>query len=224
MAIASLTGLLSGTIVVGGSNIPSTYLLPRLFGLFRQRHPRVSLELVTGDSRATIERVRSADVEVAIVGARPEGEDLWVERFGSDRMVLVLPPGHRLSELDAVDPESLFDHPLVMREQGSGTRAAVERALGDLVGSRRLVQLDVACELGSTEAMKTAVAAGLGIGIVSDLAVRGELEAGTLVTRPVRGLEARRDFLLISRPEELLGPAAHAFRALCSEQADAGPA
>ena len=219
MAITALTGLLSGTLVVGGSNIPSTYLLPRLFGLFRQRHPRVALELVAGDSRATIEHVRNADVEVAIVGARPEGDDLWVEHYDSDRMVLVFPPDHPFAAQETVTADALFEHPLVMREQGSGTRLAVERALEGLVGERRLVQLSVACELGSNEALKSAVEASLGAAFMSDLAVRAELAAGTLRTRPVEGLEARRDFLLVSRKEELLGPAAMAFRRFCSEHA-----
>jgi len=220
MAITALTGLISGTLVVGGSTIPSTYLLPRLFGLFRQRHPRVALELVAGDSRTTLEGVRSAEVEVAIVGSPPPGDDLWVEHFDSDRMVLVFPPDHPFARADTVQPDALFEFPVVMREHGSGTRLAVERALGALVGERRLVQLTVACELGSTEALKSAVEAGLGVALVSDLAVRAELAAGTLLTRPVAGLDARREFLLVSRKEELLGPAAMAFRALCSEQAD----
>jgi len=90
MAVESLAGLLSGTLVVGGSTTPSSYVVPELFRRFHAMHPGVALQMVTADSRDVIEMVRGADVEVALVGARPHTEDLHYHEMGADRIV----PGH----------------------------------------------------------------------------------------------------------------------------------
>lgn len=213
MAVAELSGLLRGRLVVGGSTIPSSYLLPKLFGRFHDAHPAVSLRLVTGDSRDILARVRSADVEVGVVGAPPGGGDLDSGKIASDHLVLVVPNGHALTRKATAKVAELLDHRLVMREEGSGTRAATEGALGELLGEEA-ERLEVACEVGSTEAVKAAVREGLGVAFVSDLAVRDELEQGVLAKVRVRGFDVARDFHVVTRREEFLSPAAMAFREL----------
>ena len=99
-----------------------------------------------------------------------------------------------------------------MREEGSGTRAATQRALGELLGRDGLAALPIACQVGSTEAQKAAVAAGLGIAFVSSLAVADELAHGTLASVRVKGFSVGRAFHLVTRPEGFLSPAARAFR------------
>jgi DNA-binding transcriptional LysR family regulator len=212
MAVAELSGLLRGALVVGGSTIPASYLLPDLFARFHAAHPGVSLRLLTGDSRDIVERVATADVEVGVVGAPPKGPDLESAEIGEDRLTLILPANHELAERTSIPVSALLKHGLVMREEGSGTRAATERALAELLGSQGLDELPIACEVGSTEAQKAAVGAGLGVAFVSSLAVADELAHGTLATARVKGFHVGRAFYLVNRPEGFLSPAARAFR------------
>jgi len=214
LAVQELSGLLKGTLVVGGSTIPASYLLPDLFGRFHREHPGVNLQLVTGDSRGILDRVRHADVEVGMVGAAPAGSDLKSAKVGEDNLALIVPAGHQLAGRSTVSVEDVVEHPLVMREEGSGTRAATEQALRKLLGSAGLEKLTIACEVGSAEAQKAAVRAGLGVAFVSSFAIRDEVQHGTLATPRVKGFDVRRVFFLISRPDDLLSPAARAFREL----------
>jgi DNA-binding transcriptional LysR family regulator len=99
-----------------------------------------------------------------------------------------------------------------MREEGSGTRAATMQALRKVLGGEALGKLSIACEVGSAEAQKAGVRAGLGIAFVSNLSVTDELAHGTLATIRVKGFDVRRSFYLVTRPEDLLSPAARVFR------------
>lgn len=213
MSVQELSGLLKGTLTVGASTIPASYLLPGLLARFHARHEGVALRVLTGDSRQILERVRTADVEIGVVGAPPRGEGVEDRLVGEDRLVLILPRDHALARRDRVRVQDVLAHPLVMREDGSGTRAAIEEALGRLVEGRTGdAAWRVACEVGSTEAQRAAVAAGLGLAFVSNLAVENDISAGTVATVAVEGFEVRRRFHLVSRPDPLLSPAARAFR------------
>jgi len=212
MAVQELAGLLRGSLVVGGSTIPASYLLPAIFGRFHAEHPGVSLRLVTGDSQQVLERVRTADVEVGIVGARPNDNGLLASKIGEDVLTLILAPDHPLADRSTLPVTEFLELSLVMREPGSGTRAATEAALKKLIGDEAAHELVIACEVGSTEAQKAAVRAGLGVAFVSSLAVADELAHGTLKTARLKGFDVRREFFLVTRPDEFLSPAARAFR------------
>lgn len=219
MAIAELTGLLRGSLVIGGSTIPASYLLPALLGEFRRAHPGVSLRLVTGDSRAVAHMVRTGEVELGVVGARPHEPGIQSWRVGADRLVFVVAKGQPLAQKRNVAVAEALRQPLVMREEGSGTREATLAALAKALGKRELESLEIACEVGSAEAMKAAVRAGLGAAFVSDLSVRDELERGILVAVKVRDFEVAREFHLVAREEEILSPAARAMRDLAVSRA-----
>jgi DNA-binding transcriptional LysR family regulator len=216
MAVEELAGLARGALAVGGSTIPASYLLPGLLGRFHAEHPGLSLEIVTGDSRDIVERVVHADLEIGIVGTAPDGRELETRKIGEDNLILVAPPGHVLSKGTLVAGRDLLDHGLVIREEGSGTRAATMQALKKLLGHDGLKKLRIACVVGSAEAQKAGVRAGLGVAFVSSLAIRDELEQGTLLAVRVKGFDVRRSFHLVSRPDDLLSPAARAFRDLAS--------
>jgi len=212
MAVAELAGLLRGDLLVGGSTIPACYVLPDLVARFHEEHPQVSLRLVTGDSRQIAERVRAADIEIGVIGAAPDSPDLQSDEIGEDRLVLIAPPDHALARKKAVAAADLLQFPFVTREEGSGTRASADAALGELLGEA-MAERRVACEVGSTEAVKAAVRAGVGIAFISDLAVTEEIATKRLAAVNVRGFQVVRPFYLVSRKESLLSPAARAFRA-----------
>jgi len=212
MAVEELTGLLRGTLVIGGSTIPASYLLPPIFAKFHGKHPKVRIRLVTGDSREILQRVLDADVELGVVGAPPEGEELQSRPCGEDSLVLIVPPAHPLAGKRGVGAGDLLGYPMVLREEGSGSRRAAVEAISKALGAKEVGRLQVACEVGSSEAVKAAVREGMGIAFVSSLAVRDEVERKQLVEVPVRGVEIRRRFHLISRADAFLSPAARAFR------------
>ncbi len=209
--ITELTGLLQGSLVVGASTIPASYLMPRLLARFGKRHPGVSLRLVTADSREILERIRSGELELGAVGLRPEDGSLRDHALGEDRLVLVVAPDHELARRKSVPVEELLRHSFVMREEGSGTRAATLAGLAAALGAKSAPKLQAVLEVGSAEAIKAAVREGLGAALVSDLSVRDEVEHGTLAILKVKGFDVRRQFHLLARGEEALSPAARAF-------------
>jgi len=218
MAVAELSGLLSGTLLVGGSTIPASYLLPPIVARFHERHPGVGLRVVTGDSAEIVRRVRGADVEIGVVGAPPGDADLQSDRIDTDQLILILPSTHPLSRRKTLAVPDLAGQRFVMREEGSGTRAATYQALARILSRGDLASISVICEVGSTEAVKAAVRAGLGLAFISNLAVKDELESGSLATARLKGLEVERGFYLIARKESLLSPAAKAFRTIALGQ------
>lgn len=212
MAVEELTGLLRGQLVLGGSTIPSSYVLPQVIATFHERYPDITLRLVTGDSHTVLERIRASEVELGVVGATVDTDAFDSERVGEDHLVLILPLDHPLAGRSALDVDHVLAEPMVIREEGSGTREAIfEALLGEAAGDPP-PSLNVVCEVGSTEAVKAAVRAGVGIAFVSHLAVRDELAAGTLASAGVEGVEVHREFHLVTRRGAYLGPAARAFR------------
>lgn len=208
MAAAELTGLLRGTLALGGSTIPAVYLIPPLLKTFRVKHEGITVNLQTGDSTEVVEMVRAGDVDAAVTGFKPRARGLQVERVGGDELVLIAAPEHALVSNKAVDVADVLSQAIVLREEGSGTRLAMLEALGMKHNER---DLNVVCHVGSTEAVKAAVRAGLGISFVSNLAVEDELKAGTLSIVPVKGLSTRRDFWIVAREEDDISPAGRAF-------------
>lgn len=220
MAAAQLKGLLEGELVLGGSTIPAVYVLPPMLAAFRQRHEGVVVRLVTGDSEEIAQAVAAGEVDLALVGAPPEkaAKGIEVHEGGGDELVLVAPPSHPLAATAGVSLGALADHAFVTREDGSGTRAALlaalEQADPDLV-------LRTACQVGSTEGVKAAVRAGVGVAFVSRLAAADDERAGALKIVPVEGLEIRRRFFWILRPDDRMSPAGRTF---CAEVPGAAPA
>ena len=204
-AVEDLAGLAGGRLVIGASTIPATHLLPSLFSTFHAQFPAVSLRLVAGDSAEILDRILLAEIEVGIVGARPDPAELTSHAVGEDRLVLVAAPDHPLAGRKKVTVDDLFETGVVMREPGSGSRAEAERALG-LDEPIRAV-----CEMGSTESVRAAARAGLGAAFLSELAVDEDLASGKLVALSLDGFDSRRTFYLAHRTSARLSPAARAF-------------
>ncbi|MHC5012190.1 MAG: LysR substrate-binding domain-containing protein [Planctomycetota bacterium] len=214
MAVEELRGLLRGRLVVGGSTIPAVYLLPRLLGRFHDLHPDVSLRVVTGDSGEIVEAVRGSNLELGIVGTRPTGTGLESLPVGEDGLSFVLPPDHALAKRRAVTVEEALACPLILREEGSGTREATLRALEAAQDGEKPPPMHVVAEAGSTESVKAFVRAGIGTAFLSSLAVADEIAAGTLTAVRVEGVDVRRTFHLVTREDAYLGPAARALKDL----------
>lgn len=206
-AIEELRGLDRGTLRLGGSTTPGIYLLPRLLGRFKARHPGVALSLCIGNTREIEERVRATDVDLGLVGGHvADRRETCVEARLVDRLALIVAPGHPWPRRRAIAPERLADECLLVREPGSATRRVTERAL-----ARAGITMRAGLELGHTEAIKRGVRAGLGVAFVSRYAIEAELASGQLRVVGVRGLTIERHFHVIRHDAKSLAPAARAF-------------
>jgi DNA-binding transcriptional LysR family regulator len=191
---------LEGQLRIGASTIPGEYLLAPLIRDFHSAHPRIEIQLMIRDTAEILEKVRDGGVELGFVGAqRDDFPEIHYQDFAADRLVLVAPDAGRWRELSEIGFEELCREPMVIRESGSGTRTIFERRLQQLGHSPD--ELHVVAEMGSTSAVKQAVLAGVGIAILSDLAVQSEIRTGLLKTVSLRKVDPleRRFFTAIHR-------------------------
>lgn len=206
--VREMKGLVRGRLSIGASTTPGTYLLPRLLGEYRARHPGIELELRIGDTRDVEEWVLHGAIDFGVIGETGEQLGLVVTPFHRDELVVVTPPMHPLGHLERVDAEALAAQPLIVREQGSSTREVLARAL-----AARGRSLNVLFELGSTEAILQAVMAGLGPSVVSELAVADHAGSRRLRVCRVAGLDLTRYLAVAVHPDARLAPAAREFMA-----------
>lgn len=208
-ALDHFQGRMSGELVVGGSTIPGEYVLPALIGRFKVKYPDISVLLLIGSSGRVSEWAEEGRVEVAVVGAPPAPRSLVARELMRDELVVVVPSGHPWAGKTSVPLADLKTEPLIVRERGSGSRAALERALGETNAS--LAGFRVVGEMGSTQAIKQAVRAGVGIAIVSGRAVEDECRAGLLRCVKVQELRVARAFYLVTHRDRSRSPLAQAF-------------
>jgi DNA-binding transcriptional LysR family regulator len=199
-----------GDLLVGGSNIPGQYLLPSLLGQFKGKFPQIRIQLFIGDSRNIIERVLEGSVELGVIGARIEHKQMHCQFLTNDELVCIVPPGNSLSQEKSIDLQELTRLPFILREVGSGTRTSIEQAFGKI--KMEVGNLKVAAEMGSNEAIRQAVKAGLGISIISRLAVEDDLRDGRLQEVRIKRLPLMRSFYLISQKQRTLSPLAQEFK------------
>ncbi len=153
-----------------------------------------------------VEQLRANTVDFAIMGRPPEGIDCVATAFAPNPLGIVAAPEHPLSRRRAMKPAELASEPFIVREPGSGTRAAMERFF-----ATHHVKWRTAMEMASNESIKQAVIAGLGLGFLSLHTVRGELAAGRIVALDVEGLPVQRQWYLVRRASRRLVPAAEEF-------------
>lgn len=216
-AAAELRGLRSGSLTIGASTTPGTYLLPRELGRFHALYPGITLRLRIGDTRAIEAWVTTGEVELGVTGDAPRVAGLGAELWVHDELVLIVPRRHPFARRRSVRPGALAKESYIAREEGSSTRAVAERYLAQLG-----VTLQPAMELGSTEAIREAVAAGLGVAVVSRHAVRAR-DPRVVAVRLV-GERWTRDLLVVRREGTPVGPAAATFREFLLNRRGAGVA
>lgn len=199
-----------GELSLGASTIPGEYLLPKLMGDFREKHPHLSISLRIADTKEIVQYVLEGHVEFALTGAKLDHPSLHYERFEKDVIVVVSPNDHPLVRKRKADVASLMKEPWIIREEGSGTQMAVEKALRKQGMS--LKQFNVVIEMGSTSSVKEGVKAKLGLAFLSQRAVEAELNQGILSQIDVAGLEPiSRQIHIVSHRGRTLSPIAGQF-------------
>jgi molybdate transport repressor ModE-like protein len=216
-ALANLLGLERGRLAVGASTTIGNYLVPQLFGTLHKKHPNVTLELEIGNTAQIQQQLLEGRLDVGLTEGRVGADALEIAVFAHDEMVLIVAPNHPLlssRERGAgVSNRQLERLPFVVRERGSGTRDVVEDAL-----RRRGLSLKPVMSLGSTEAVKNAVANGLGAAIVSRLTVELELSSGRLAALPVGDLSIQRALHLLTLEGKQQSPACREFLRVLHER------
>jgi DNA-binding transcriptional LysR family regulator len=211
-ALKALLGLELGELSVGASMTTGNYIVPALFGELHRSHPKVRLELEIANTARIRERMIEGRLDLGLTegllaSSSPELEALNIEVFTHDEMVLIVAPSHALAKQRGPIPRRELERlPFIVRERGSGTREVVEDAL-----ARQQLSIRPVMSLGSSEAVKNAVVAGLGAAFVSSLAVEIELSSGRLRKLQVEGFQLRRALSLLTLEGRPPSPAATAF-------------
>lgn len=212
VAMEELKGLESGLLVVGASATIGIYLLPEVVGEFRKRHPGIKVSLRVGNKRHTIERLLRNELDFGLVAGPVSEPTLMAEPYLEDELVVIASPQHRFAGEEIVYPGELRRETFLVREAGSGTQELMEERLAHLG-----IEPADSMQLGSTEAIKQAVAANLGISIASRYSVEAELESGRLYAANVPALRMHRRLLLLHHKDKRLSRTAVAFRLLLQE-------
>jgi DNA-binding transcriptional LysR family regulator len=208
-ALAEFQGKVRGHLTIGGSTIPGGYILPPLLGEFKQAYPEVTVTLIESDTAGIIQDTIEGRVELGIVGAKAREAQLVQEKVMDDEMFLIVPKGHKWAATGQVRLEELIKEPFIMREPGSGTRKSIEQVLDQ--SGHWFGHLNVVAEMGSTEAVRQAIKAGVGVSILSECAVGDELAARSLKKVGIKGMSFQRAFYLIVHKHRTQSPLCHAF-------------
>lgn len=208
-AMEQYGGKLVGRIMIGSGTIPGTYILPEIISRFRGRYPSIRATLRIAGSQLIASEVLNGQLEIGVVGARWNEKGLeWLEHF-SDRLALVVHPGHHLADRGEIALEELTGEAFIMRESESGTRKVIDQIFEDH-GMKTSSLMEVA-EIGSTAAVLEAVRAGLGIAVLSARAAERDVRYGALAFVRIKGVRLERPFYMIRRKNRELSPAAAVF-------------
>jgi DNA-binding transcriptional LysR family regulator len=210
-AIGKHKGGLAGALVLGGSSIPGAYVLPPLIAAFKQDHPEATMTLHVKDSRDIVRGVGDGEYELAMVGARFEEGRVRYDRCGQDELVLAVPASHPWADRGAVRLRDLLGQPMIIRERGSGTRKAMEKALAEHAVDRD--RLRVVLEVTSNEAVRQAMKAGAGVAVISRRAVQDDIRCGLVAGLRFQGVRLLRDIFLVTHRTRSRSPLGNAFAA-----------
>ncbi len=208
-ALADFQGSVKGQLVIGGSTIPSGYLLPPIIGNFCKAYPDVKITLLVGDTGEVLQKVLDLDVELGIVGARAENRQLKQVALVKDEMRLVVPCGHKWFGQKSIRLEQLLDEPLIVREPGSGTLRSFEKSL-DRQGYR-LEDFNIIARMGSTLAVCQAIKSKVGVSVLSSLAVHQDVAEGRLWPLEIEKLHLERQFYLTTMANRTQSPLVRPF-------------
>ena len=211
--LAKGEGQLSGELSLGASTTIAQYVLPRLIGAFLLENPRVRLSLQSGNTEQIVRLLTDGVIALGLIEGPARRREVRTEPFMEDEMVLIAPANAGMERLTR---EHLHSTSLVMREQGSGSRRVVELALGRAgIKTKNFARV---MNLDSSEAIKSAVEAGLGVGFVSRWAIAKELELGILKIVDIPGLRVTRSFSLARRAGPVPQGPAGCFRSFAMER------
>jgi LysR family transcriptional regulator, low CO2-responsive transcriptional regulator len=214
-AIARFRGLETGRVSIGMVST-AKYFVPRMLAQFRQEHPAIEVKLAVGGNREQlVALLRANEVDLAIMGRPPREFATRAEPFAVHPHSVVTTPDHPLTRIGHAPASLLANYEFIIRETGSGTRAAMEKFFAD-----HRLQPRVAMEMTSNETIKQAVMAGMGVSFLSLHTIGLERRAGLLAVPDVEGLPVLKRWYVVNTLSKTLSPAAEAFRYFILEEGE----
>jgi DNA-binding transcriptional LysR family regulator len=178
-AVRDMTGEIRGVLIIGASTTIAEYMLPALLGDFKKKYPDVNVHLRVSNSDGVVSMVENNDIDLGVVESPVMNKNLVVEDCRKDRLVAIVTPQHPLASRQKIKVPELLEYAYITREEGSGTREVIQDYLSEQ--GMNSSDVHISMELGSPEAIKGAVEAGMGVAIVSEVTIHKELQLGTLV-------------------------------------------
>lgn len=221
-AVAAAQGAIAGELAVAASLTTASYVLPPAIAALVEAHPEVRVAMHVENTEDVVHALLRGEADVGFVEGDVEADGVRLEPLSTDELVVIAQPTHRLADRDEIRLNDLAAEPFIQRERGSGTRQIAEHALAEAGLDAKTLR--VVAELSGIDAIKSAVEAGLGLAIVSALTIRKELRLGTLVARPIEGIEMRRPLSAVFATDRAENPAARALVSLAAQRAGSAAA
>ncbi|MEW8140125.1 MAG: LysR family transcriptional regulator [Candidatus Thiodiazotropha endolucinida] len=201
----AMKGLDTGHINIAVASTVN-YFAPRLLAAFSRQYPGIDLSLDVTNRERLMGLLKDNEIDIVLMGLPPEDIELVYEPFMENPLVVIAPPGHPLQQKKKIPAERLAEEVFIMREEGSGTRLAMERFF-----TEQSIPLSTGMQMTRNEAIKQAVRAGMGLGVVSSHTIELEVETGRLVVLDVVGFPLQRHWYMVYRKGKRLSPPAKAF-------------
>jgi DNA-binding transcriptional LysR family regulator len=197
-----------GKLVLGTSNTIGIYVLPKYLGYFKESFPKAEISMMILNRQEALEQCISGELDFAFLQDPPKHPDLQSEFFMKDELVIVCSPKHRWAGKDHLTIKMLTSEPeqIILREEGSGTRGLIEYVL-----KRYGIERNVTMELSSSEGIKRAVEANLGVAVLSKNVIKMEVLNNSLVAIDIKDLNTKRDFYLVHNKKRKFMPLMEKF-------------
>jgi DNA-binding transcriptional LysR family regulator len=193
----------------------ANYFMPQLLAKFCQQHPKIQVSLRVANRKAVLKQLSDNVSDLAIMGQPADADELTAQSFMKNPLVVIAPPSHPLCRERLVTLGQLEQENFLLREQGSGTRSAMERFF-----AQHGIRLKTGMEMDTNEAIKQAVQAGMGLGILSLSSAELELETGRLALLNVEHFPVVRHWFIVHRQGKRLSTAAEAFKQFMLTEAE----
>ncbi|KXF80591.1 LysR family transcriptional regulator [Enterovibrio coralii] len=205
-AFANMKSLSNGKLSITVAST-ANYFAAKLLAAFSQQHPDITIRLNVTNRENLLKDLKFNNCDLAIMGKPPAELDLSATIFMENPLVAIAPINHPFCQAQKIPLETIAKEPMVVREQGSGTRFSIEKFFHN-----KGMALNIAAEMTASEAIKQAVSAGLCLGIVSKHTIELELESKRLCVLDVEDFPILRNWYLVHRKEKRLSPIAEAFQ------------
>lgn len=209
-AMSEFHGSIKGRLKIGGSTIPGGYILPEYIGKFVSQNSDVKITLIINDTFQIIESIINGELEIGIVGAESKDKRIVQTPVIEDNMCVIIPQNHKWANKKQIDIKDLKKEPFIIRENGSGTRKSLVNRLEE--HNLNIEEFNIIAELGSTSAVIQGIKNGLGVSVLSSIAVAEENALGSLKAVPLKGIDLSRKFYLTFHKDRTPSPLMKAFK------------
>ena len=195
--LAEMTKSLERELTIGATSIPGKYFIPQIIQQFKKKYPDVEIKTLISNTQNIVQSLKEDILDLCIVSEPVQAGRLFRQKFLKDELVLIANPNHRWTTKKFIGVEELMQEPIVLREEGSGTRETIKNYLAKL--DKRLEDFNIIMTLGTTGAIKGAVERGVGVGFVLKCAIQLELQIGSIKTVPIRNLKMYQMFSILHK-------------------------